>query len=589
MESAETVPLRPAEGARRARPRLGARRGPQLADSVVLGRYRLLHPLGAGGFGVVWLAHDERLDREVAVKRIDAPAGATTPSGRLTARVRREARAAARLSHPTIVAIYEAEADDGALYLVSELVRGRTLAELERDGALSDRDVVAVGVALCDALAHAHARGVIHRDLKPANVIVPDQDADDAVVAAKLTDFGIAQLIGDEALTQTGDVMGTLAYMAPEQADGRRVGAAADLYSLAVVLYEAFSGVNPLRGAGLSSRSRPQRLPSLRRLRRDLPPDLCRALDVAVSTRPDERGTVKQLRGALLSSVNEVEDVEGSVGAAPLESLVARRRTQGFTVATRASASLSAALLAAALLWRLAPAGGPGPAAGAICAAIVVGLLPRLGWLAGVATLVTWMAAAGAAGLALVCGCALIVPPLLLPTTPAAWSLPALAPALGLGGLAGAFPAVAGQARAAVSRAALGAVGLWWLSLAEPALQMRLLLGAPAESRPRAAWDSSGGEAVHRVLAPVLSGRTLALALVWAAAAVALPWLVRGRSLRLDALAGALWATGLAVATVAVADSAAGRTPAALPREAVAAGLLALLAALAGRTRRRAA
>ena len=128
-------------------------------------------------------------------------------------------------------------------------MRGRTLAELMREGELSDRDVLRIGVALCDALAHAHGRGVIHRDVKPGNVIVPDRPHDGAGVA-KLTDFGIARMVGDDALTATGDVVGTLAYMAPEQAEGGAVGEEADLYSLALVLYEALSGVNPVRGRG---------------------------------------------------------------------------------------------------------------------------------------------------------------------------------------------------------------------------------------------------------------------------------------------------------------------------------------------------
>src|ERR671938_58052 len=111
------------------------------------------------------------------------------------------------------------------------------------DGALSDRDVLAIGIALCDALAHAHGRGVVHRDVKPGNVMVPDEPHDGAGVA-KLTDFGVARIAGDDVLTRTGDVVGTLAYMAPEQAEGRDAGAEADLYSLGLVLYEALAGVN---------------------------------------------------------------------------------------------------------------------------------------------------------------------------------------------------------------------------------------------------------------------------------------------------------------------------------------------------------
>src|SRR5919107_3865511 len=165
--------------------------------------------LGAGGFGAVHEAIDETLDRWVAVKVI--PADAETP-----VRARREAVAAARLEHPGIVAIYDAGEEDGARYLISELVDGRTLAQLEAAGELSDRDVLRVGLALADALAHAHERGVIHRDVKPQNVIVPDA-ASSRHCAAKLTDFGVAHLAGEEGLTRTGDVVGTLAYMAPEQ------------------------------------------------------------------------------------------------------------------------------------------------------------------------------------------------------------------------------------------------------------------------------------------------------------------------------------------------------------------------------------
>jgi hypothetical protein len=425
VESAKTLALGSEERVLPAVPRRARRRGQPGAGAVVLNRYRLLEPLGAGGFGVVWLAHDERLDREVAVKRIEETTGLTTPSGRLSARVRREARAAARLSHPAIVAIYEAAGDETGLYLVSELVRGRTLAEVERDGELSDRDVVAIGAALCDALAHAHARGVIHRDLKPGNVIVLDRKEEDVPVPAKLTDFGIAHLVGDDALTRTGDVMGTLAYMAPEQAEGRRVGPAADLYSLGVVLYEAFAGQNPMRGAAPGTGRRARRLPPLGRVRRDLPPDLCAAVDVAVSLRPEHRGSVRVLRGALLEAAQEVRDDTGVIAAAPFESVATRRRGPGLGVGARVAAAAGAALLAALLLWRLAPPGGPGTGAGAIAAALAVALLPRAGWIALASGLVAWLAAAGEAGLAVACASAFLAVPLLLPATPVTWSLPA--------------------------------------------------------------------------------------------------------------------------------------------------------------------
>ncbi|HLL86911.1 MAG TPA: serine/threonine-protein kinase, partial [Thermoleophilaceae bacterium] len=250
------------------------------SGGLVLGRYRLERRLGAGGFGVVWRARDEHLEREVAVKAIsripEAAAGADD-------RPFREARAAARLNHPGIVALYEMGADEESVYLVSELVRGRTFAELERAGALSDRDVVRIGAALAAALAHAHERGVIHRDVKPQNVIVVAEPSAGAGFA-KLADFGVAHLVGDDPLTRTGDVVGTLAYMAPEQAEGRRPTGACDVYSLALTLYEGLAGENPVRGRSPAETARllGRRPPPLRAYRRDLPHDLCAVLDACL-------------------------------------------------------------------------------------------------------------------------------------------------------------------------------------------------------------------------------------------------------------------------------------------------------------------
>ena len=213
--------------------REGVEGGFPSAGSLVLDRYRLLECLGAGGFGVVWSAHDELLHREVAVKRI-----AIAPDGD-SERATREALASARLAHPAIVALYEACAVDDAFYLISELVGGRTLAQLIAERSLADEEIVQIGLALTGALEHAHSRGVIHRDVKPQNVLVPDRHPDDATPAAavaKLTDFGGASLAGEDVLTRTGDVLGTLAYMAPEQSEGREAREPADLYSLALVL-----------------------------------------------------------------------------------------------------------------------------------------------------------------------------------------------------------------------------------------------------------------------------------------------------------------------------------------------------------------
>src|ERR1700733_4400883 len=211
----------------------------EVDDGLILGRYRLKKRLGSGAFGTVGSARDERLERDVAVKLL--------PRERVIhARFEREARAAARLQHPAIVTLYEAAVDDEGAYLVSELVRGKPLDRLLQGGRLSDREILEVLISLCGALEHAHARGVIHRDVKPSNVLVLTRPTSPQH-PAKLADFGVAHVLGSETLTLTGDVIGTLAYMAPEQADGREASPAADLYSLAVVAYEALTGVNPLR------------------------------------------------------------------------------------------------------------------------------------------------------------------------------------------------------------------------------------------------------------------------------------------------------------------------------------------------------
>jgi eukaryotic-like serine/threonine-protein kinase len=509
------------------------------APEVVLGRYRLEHRLGAGGFGVVWLAHDEHLDRAVAVKRIGVHDAA------VAARAEREARAAARLAHPGIVALYEAGRDDEAVYLVSELVRGRTLRDLLDDGAVSDRDVLEIGVALCDALAHAHGRGVVHRDVKPGNVLVPDRRRDGAGVA-KLTDFGVAALGGEDALTRTGDVVGTLAYMAPEQAEGRAAGAEVDLYALALVLYEALAGVNPVRGRGAASTARRlgARLPPLGRLRRDLPLALCAALDRGVRPRAEERGTVADLRAALAGALPEAADEAGTIVGGPLEPLAppaARPRTGG---RSRLLAALGAgALAAAALAWPAAPSPPLPPAAGGLAVSAAVLAVPRLGWLVAALALATWTVAAGRPGAAVMVGAVVLPTALLLRRSGALWSAPALAPVLGLAGVAGAWPALAGQAAAAWRRAALGVLGGWWVALA---------------AAPAADWRDGAGRALREVVAPAADSEALALAGVWSAAALVLPLLVRGRALPADLAMATAWAAALGAATQALAPGAPG-------------------------------
>jgi hypothetical protein len=538
---------------------------------LVAARYRLGRRLGTGGFGTVYAAHDERLDRAVALKLI--PAHGPAPE-----RAQREALAAARLHHPGIVAVYDAGDDPEGRYLVSELVRGRTLDALERDGALSDRDVLRVGLALAAALGHAHERGVIHRDVKPQNVIVPDDGE-----GAKLTDFGVAHLAGDEPLTRTGDVVGTLAYMAPEQAAGERVDERADLYSLALVLYEALAGANPVRGASPAATARlvGTVLPALRSRRRDLPADLSAALDRALEPDPEARGTLGELADALAGALPEVSDDGGTIAPHPLEQ--ARRPPP---LARLAAALAAGGLTALALVAAADPPGWAGhdssaaaaassdllvaPLTGAAVAALLVAVFPRAGWLLAAAGCVAALADPWPTAAAVVAAAA-AVPPLLLRRRGLTWSVPAAAPALGLATLAGAYPAVAGRARGAWTRAALGAAGLWWLLLAEPLLDRDLALGTP---------PGDAGE----VLEAIATSGALLLAPLWAAAALVLPWLVPGRALALDIVGAAVWAAGLAAATAAVAQYAGLAEPRGLAAGAVVAGVAAVIGARARNT-----
>src|SRR4051794_21410446 len=385
----------------------------EVGAELVLGRYRLGSRLGAGGFGTVYAATDERLQRPVAVKVIPS-----APSGD-PERGRREALAAGRLDHPGVVAVYDAGEDSRARYLVSELVHGRTVDELSAEGVLSDRDVLRIGPALCGALGHAHGRGVVHRDVKPQNVMVPDAPRSAAGVA-KLTDFGIAHMAGDDPLTRTGDVVGTLAYMAPEQAAGRRVDERTDLYSLALVLYEALAGLNPVRAGSPAATARRVGtvLPALRRSRKDLPEELGAAIDRALRPRPDERGTLDDLAAELAESLPEVSDEGGTVAPHPLE------RTQPFGPLPRgvdraAAAALAGGLTAAALAWdgrSLLPA---------LAAAAAVAVFPRLGWLVSAVAVVAVLSADWP-GAAVLAAAALAPVPLVLRRRGTAWSVPSL-------------------------------------------------------------------------------------------------------------------------------------------------------------------
>ncbi|MFI9823113.1 serine/threonine-protein kinase [Streptomyces sp. NPDC052013] len=210
---------------------------------LVAGRYRLLAKLGHGGMGTVWRAKDETVDREVAVKEPRVPEHLPERErANAFERMRREARAAARLDHPAVVDVHDVAVVDGQPWIVMELVNGRSLgAVLQEEGTLSAREAARVGLEVLGALEAAHAAGVLHRDVKPDNVLLGRYDR------VVLTDFGIAQIEGETNLTDTGGFVGSPEYIAPERVLGQRPGPASDLWSLGVVLYAATEGVSPFR------------------------------------------------------------------------------------------------------------------------------------------------------------------------------------------------------------------------------------------------------------------------------------------------------------------------------------------------------
>jgi eukaryotic-like serine/threonine-protein kinase len=210
------------------------------ALETVAGRYELLDVLGRGGMGVVYRARDSLLDRVVAVKILPAQYAAEAV---LVERFEREARAAARLNHPNIVAVFDTGSDRSARYIVMECVPGVSLAQLlgER-GALPVPEAVEIAAQVADALVAAHAAGITHRDIKPGNVMV------DPSGRCKVLDFGIARAAADAALTQTTSMLGSAPYMAPEVALGRPTDARSDVYSLGCVVYEMLTDQPPFRG-----------------------------------------------------------------------------------------------------------------------------------------------------------------------------------------------------------------------------------------------------------------------------------------------------------------------------------------------------
>jgi len=336
----------------------------------VLGdRYQVDEVLGRGGMATVWRGRDLRLDRAVAIKELGGP---WLADRRALRQFDREARMAARLAHPNIVAVHDVDVHDGAPFIVMELIEGATVARLLADGPMAIEAVVAIAAQVCDGLAAAHAAGVIHRDIKPANLMVTDTGV------AKICDFGIARgLMGAPDPTVSGPLVaiGTSKYMAPEQASGGHVDARADLYALGCTLYAMLAGTPPFHGTVPEVLAQQQFQPPapLHAHRVEVPVPLGALVMRLLAKDPEHRPGCAHIKAVLADlaadatpalvpvSANDataaVPAIRGRVGFASSDPQ--RHARNGWTRAIRygslAAVGLVAVFISAAAAWRMAP------------------------------------------------------------------------------------------------------------------------------------------------------------------------------------------------------------------------------------------
>jgi Tol biopolymer transport system component len=319
-----------------------------------VGHYRIVRLLGKGGMGEVYLADDMKLQRQVALKVLSTDVAAD-PDRR--ARFAREARAAAAFNHPNIVTIHSVEEVDGRAFLTLEYIDGQTLADLLPPRGMPLDRILDIGTAIADAVGAAHQRGITHRDLKPANVMIA---ADGRV---KVLDFGLAKLreevqpafeaMPTTALTGEGRILGTVAYMSPEQAEGKPVDQRSDVFSLGVMLYEMAIGERPFKGdtqlSVLSSilRDNP---PSVTDLKHELPRDLSRIIRRCLAKDPEDRyQTAKDLRNDL-RGLREESGESAALGSSTSLPAPSRRRDNRLPIA---AAAIAVATLAGVAGWML--------------------------------------------------------------------------------------------------------------------------------------------------------------------------------------------------------------------------------------------
>jgi hypothetical protein len=497
---------------------------------LVLDRYRPLRPLGSGGSGSVWLARDERTGLDVALKIVPR-------EGKSAVRAEREAKAAAQLRHPACLRAYGFGRDSRHVYIAYEFVPGQTYREALRAGELGDEEAIEACAQVCDGLAHAHAAGILHRDVKPSNVLLTDGDR----VAARVLDFGLAQMADAETLTEAGDVPGTLAYISPERLAGGEATPAADVWAVGVMLWEALAGRHPFwRGSMLeTARAIEAGARPLGELRPDLPKGLLRLVDSTLAPNPSRRPTARDLADAL----------RGGFGSTPRPAFKLPTRIEAGHALTAVLAALLAGWTSAALPFY--PHGWPVLLAlvalaatllrerVGIALALAVPVLPLGNISLGLALLYAGLAAAW-----------------LLVTwrEPRATLLFVVGPLLAPVAALGLLPLAAARTRTAPLRALAVAIGVLTAALAAGIRHAALpLVGGPAPlgvgvAGARDPFDVAGSLARAAGAHPALLIETCALALV----ALALPHArARGR------WAAAGLGAGMIVLTVAAVPSAA--------------------------------
>jgi serine/threonine-protein kinase len=319
-------------------------------DTLIGKRYRLERRLGGGGMAIVYEAWDERLDRPVAVKVL---ADNLAEDADVRRRFLREARLAAQLSHPNVIAVYDAGEHDGRPYIVMEYGDGETLAEeLSRRGRLPAHEASALAAEVARGLAHAHLAGIVHRDVKPANLIRANG-------SVKIADFGIAHALEGTRLTEAGTVLGTAAYLAPEQAAGGEVTPAADVYALGAVLYELLAGRPPHTAETLTELlARKREEPIVPPIA--VEPSVSRELDALVMrclmTEPERRPAAAEVEQALVNGPAAITRLLVGSATAPTEILPPRRRRRRLWLAVFAAGIV----IGGTALGIAATHGGPG-------------------------------------------------------------------------------------------------------------------------------------------------------------------------------------------------------------------------------------